>query len=239
MKLAISGTYSSGKTLTSYALSHYVDIPRTRARTMRELLPFAVPGKTLEECTGAELIQLIVRRHVERCVHESHLAKGFVSDGSSLQEWLYGAVRVIVGINPNDSVHLSDVETVERTPEMEFFDAVMDQLGRAIKEHVKDTYDAFVHLPNELALAKDGHRPVNERFRRLADEGIAQAIDELGIPRHVVGGTLPERLNRIVDIFGFAPVMTVEEAIERAQQEYRAVDMTIESDRAWAVGAVS
>jgi len=173
VKLAISGTYSSGKTLTSYALAHYVDIPRTRARTMRELLPIAVPGKTLEECTGAELIQLIVRRHVERCVHESHLTKGFVSDGSSLQEWLYGAVRVIVGINPNDSVHLSDVETVTRTPEMEFFDAVMSQLGSAIKDHVRETYDAFVHLPNELELAKDGHRPVNERFRRLADEGIA------------------------------------------------------------------
>jgi hypothetical protein len=239
MKLAISGTYSSGKTLTSYALSHYVDIPRTRARTMRELLPLAVPGKTLEECTGAELIQLIVRRHVERCVHESHLTKGFVSDGSSLQEWLYGAVRVIVGINPNDSVHLSDVETVERTPEMEFFDAAMAQLGKAIKDHVRETYDVFVHLPNELELAKDGHRPVNERFRRLADEGIAAAIDELGIPRHVVGGTLPERLNKIVDLFGFAPVMTVEEAIERAREEYRAVDMTIESDRAWAVSAVS
>jgi hypothetical protein len=239
MKLAISGTYSSGKTLTSYSLAHYVDIPRTRARTMRELLPLAVPGKTLEQCNGAELIQLIVRRHVERCVHESHLSKGFVSDGSSLQEWLYGAVRVIVGINPNDSVHLSDVETVERTPEMEFFDQVMGELGKAIKDHVKQTYDAFVHLPNELELAKDGHRPVNERFRRLADEGIAAAIDELGIPRHVVGGTLPERLNQIVDLFGFAPVMTVEEAIERAQQEYRAVDMTIESDRAWAVTAAS
>lgn len=239
MKLAISGTYSSGKTLTSYALSHYVDIPRTRARTMRELLPFAVPGKTLEQCNGSELIQLIVRRHVERCVHESHLTKGFVSDGSSLQEWLYGSVRVIVGINPNDSVHLSDVETVERTPAMAFFADVMDELGKAIKDHVKDTYDAFVHLPNELELAKDGHRPVNERFRRLADEGIASAIDELGIPRHVVGGTLPERLNRIVDIFGFAPVIAVEEAIERAQEEYRSVDMTIESDRAWAVTAVS
>ncbi len=201
MKLAISGTYSSGKTLTSYALSHYVDIPRTRARTMRELLPFAVPGKTLEQCNGSELIQLIVRRHVERCVHESHLSKGFVSDGSSLQEWLYGSVRVIVGINPNDSVHLSDVETVERTPEMEFFAEVMDQLGKAIKEQA--------------------------------------AIDELGIPRHVVGGTLPERLNRIVDIFGFAPVIDVDEAIERAQEEYRSVDMTIESDRALAVTAVS
>jgi hypothetical protein len=239
MKLAISGTYSSGKTLTSYALSHYIGVPRTRARTMRELLPFAVPGKTLEQCNGAELIQLIVRRHVERVVHESHLTDGFISDGSSLQEWLYGSVRVIVGINPNESVHLDDTQTVEKTPEMLFFEQVMDQLGVAIKQHVRDTYDAFVHLPNELELAKDGHRPVNERFRTLADQGIAAAIDELGIPRHVVGGTLTERLDRIVEIFGFSTVTDVDTAIERAQEEYRAVDMTIESDRAWAVGQAS
>ncbi len=239
MKLAISGTYSSGKTLTSYALAHYVGIPRTRARTMRELLPIAVPGKTLEECTAAELIQLIVRRHVERVVQESHLPNGFVSDGSSLQEWIYGSVRVVVGINPNDSVHLTELETVDRTTEMEFFEQVMAQLGVAVKDHVKSTYDAFVHLPNELELAKDGHRPVNERFRSMADESIAATIDELAIPRHVVGGSLSERLNGIVDIFDLTPVIDVRTAIERAQEEYRAVDMTIESDRAWAKATAS
>jgi hypothetical protein len=237
MKLAISGTYSSGKTLTSYALSHYVAIPRTRARTMRELLPFAVPGKTLEDCNAAELIQLIVRRHVERTVHESHLTEGFVSDGSSLQEWIYGTVRVVVGINPNASLHLGELESVERTVEMRFFEQVMAQLGVAIKEHVRETYDAFVHLPNELELAKDGHRPVNERFRSMADESIGATIDELGIPRHVVGGTLVQRLERIAELFDFTPVLGVHTAIERAQQEYRAVDMTIEADRAWAVAS--
>ncbi|MGP4113743.1 AAA family ATPase [Streptomyces sp. 4N509B] len=239
MKLAISGTYSSGKTLTSYALSHYVDIPRTRARTMRELLPVAVPGKTLEECTAAELIQLIVRRHTERLVQESHLSTGFVSDGSSLQEWIYGSVRVVVGINPNDSVHLGALETVERTPQMVFFEQVMEQLGVAVKHHVKETYDAFVHLPNELELAKDGHRPVNERFRSMADEAIAATIDELDIPRHVIGGTLSERLDGIVDTFGLTPVTDVRTAIERAQREYAAIDMTIESDRAWATATAS
>ncbi|HKS50145.1 MAG TPA: AAA family ATPase [Amycolatopsis sp.] len=234
MKLAISGTYSSGKTLTSYALSHLTGIPRTRARTMRELLPFAVPGKTLEECTAAELVQLIVRRHVERCVHESHLTTGFISDGSSLQEWIYGSVRVIVGINPNDSVHLGELESVERSGEILFFEEVMAQLGVAIKQHVADTYEAFVHLPNELTLARDGHRPVNERFRSMADEAIAREIDALGIQRHVVGGSLPERLTTIVELFELPRLMSVDGAISRAEDEYRAVDMTIESDRAWA-----
>ena len=232
MRIAISGTYSSGKTLTSYALAHYVGIPRTRARTMRELLPEAVPGKTLEQCTAAELVQLIVRRHVDRAVHESRFEGSFISDGSSLQEWIYGSVRVIVGINPNDSVHLSELESVERTADIRVFDAVMEQLGIAFKQHVQQTYDVFVHLPNELALAADGHRPVNERFRSMADERLLEVAAELGIPAHVVGGTVEERLVEIARLFELPALMSPEEAIAKAQAEYEALDMRTESDRA-------
>lgn len=231
MRLGISGTYSSGKTITAMALSHYTGIPRTRAKTMREILPDAAPGKTLDECTAAELLQMIVVRHVDRAVHESRLASGFISDGSSLQEWIYGSVRVIVGINPNDSIHLSDLESVEKTPELAFFENVMAELGKAMKRHVKATFDAFVHLPNELPLAKDGHRPVNERFRALSDESLMRTVRELDIPRHIVGGDLAERLDRIVTVFGFPTVMDVHEAIDVAQTEYAAMDVRAETER--------
>jgi hypothetical protein len=39
MKLAVSGTYSSGKTRTVMTLAHYTGIPRTLAKTIRELTP--------------------------------------------------------------------------------------------------------------------------------------------------------------------------------------------------------
>lgn len=238
MRIAISGTYSSGKTFTSYALSHYTGIPRVRARTMRELMPVAVPGKTLEQCTAAELVQLIVRRHTDRVLHESRFPESFISDGTSLQEWIYGSVRVVVGINPNDSIHLSELEAVERTAEIAVFDAVMEQLGRAFKDHVKNTYEAFVHLPNELELARDGHRPVNERFRSMADERLLEVAAELGIPTRIIGGSVADRLVRIAEVFGLRAQMSVDEAIDRADAEYKALDMTIESDRAGVVGAV-
>ena len=239
MKIAISGTYSSGKTFTTYALSHYIGMPRVRARTMRELMPIALPGKTLEQCTAAELVQLIVRRHTDRVLHESGFPESFVSDGSSLQEWIYGSVRVIVGINPNASMHLSDLEAVERTAEIAVFDAVMEQLGKAFKDHVKETYDAFVHLPNELELAADGHRPVNERFRSMADQRLLEVAAELEIPTYIVGGAIPDRLVRIAEIFNLSPLMSVAEAIDLADAEYKALDMRVESDRAAVVGAVN
>jgi hypothetical protein len=231
MRLGISGTYSSGKTLTAIALSNFTGIPRTRAKTMREILPDAAPGKTLEECTAAELIQMIVIRHCERAVHESRLWDGFVSDGCSLQEWIYGTVRVTVGINPNESLHLSDLESVEMTDELRFFEDVMNNLGNAVKKHVKKTFDVFVHLPNELPLAADGHRPVNERFRSMSDEMLQKTLAELQIPFLTVGGDVATRLENIANVFNFKRVMSVEDAIARAEKEYASLDVRSEAER--------
>ncbi|GGZ58113.1 AAA family ATPase [Streptomyces subrutilus] len=228
MKLAIAGTYSVGKTLTTMAVAHLTGLPRSSAKTMRELLPISIPGKTLEECTPAELIMLIMRRNQERAVNESHLPHGFVSDGSSLHEWAYGTVRVLVGINPNDSVNLDTVEVGE---EVRFYGKVLEQMAVPAKQHAKAAYDSFVHLPIEFPLVQDGHRPVNERFRSLADELMLKTLDELNIPYHSVGGTIPERLQKIIDIYGIRPVVSIEEAIERAQQEYAQLDTTSEVDR--------
>jgi hypothetical protein len=234
MRLGISGTYSSGKTLTAIALSNFTGIPRTRAKTMREILPEAAPGKTLEECTAAELIQMIVIRHSERGVHENRLWEGFISDGCSLQEWIYGTVRVTVGINPNESIHLSDLESVEKTDELKFFEDVMNNLGNAMKKHVKRTFEAFVHLPNELPLAADGHRPVNERFRSMSDEMLQRTLTELQIPYLTVGGALATRLENISNVFNFKPVMSVSDAIARAEKEYASLDVRSEAERAAA-----
>jgi hypothetical protein len=228
MNLAISGTYSVGKTLTTMAVSHLTGLPRSAAKTMRELLPISVPGKTLEECTAPEIIMLIMRRNQERAVNESHLGNGFVSDGSSLHEWCYGTVRVTVGINPNESVSL---DTVEMTDEICFYAGVLTQMGVPARQHAKAAYDAFVHLPIEFPLVADGHRPVNERFRSLADDMLLKVLRELDIPVHIVGGSVAERLERITELFDFTPKMSVAEAIDRAERDYAAIDTRSELER--------
>jgi AAA domain-containing protein len=228
MRLGISGTYSSGKTLTAMALSYYTGVPRTRAKTMREILPEAVPGKTLEECTAAELLQMIVVRHVDRAVHESRLADGFISDGSSLQEWIYGSVRVLVGINPNASAGL---DSVEKTPELRFFEDVIGRMGVSMKQHVKRSFDGFVHLRNELPLSEDGHRPVNDRFRSLCDSILMETLDDLAIPYAIVSGTVEQRLEQIAGLHGLPARMTPSEAAERALREYATLDTRVETER--------
>lgn len=225
MNLAISGTYSTGKTTTTLALSYLTGIPRTHAKTMREILPEALPGKKLEECSPAELFQLGMRRYTERAVHESHLPNGFISDGSSIHEWVYGKVRVNVGINPNEAKGLIK----EKSNEMKFFDEVMDNMGAVMKQHAKRSYDEFIHLPVEFPLVEDGHRPVSEFFRKLSDELLIKTLHELGIKYHIVSGTIEERLKQIVDIYNFKTVMDIESAIDLAIIETSKLQTTIES----------
>jgi hypothetical protein len=237
MKLAVSGTYSSGKTRTVMTLAHYTGIPRTLAKTIRELLQEAVPGKTLAEVTPAEFVQVMMRRHVGRAVHEALLGDSFLSDGSSLQEWLYGAARVIHGMNPNATADQDrPFADGPADAEMAFFEQVVAQFGHAFKQHVKGTYDAFVHLRHELPIAGDGHRPMNNHFRATIDEMLLSTLDELRVPYHVIGGGFPERLTQIVDIFELPTVMDMDTAIALANEEYAQQDLRMETERARASG---
>ncbi|BCY08848.1 AAA family ATPase [Actinoplanes sp. L3-i22] len=234
MKIAVSGTYSSGKTRTVMALSHYTGVPRTLAKAIREIMPEAVPGKALAEVTPAEFVQLMMRRHVGRAVHEALLGERFISDGSSLQEWLYGAARVLHGMNPNATA-AGGVAPATSAAEMAFFEQVVAQFGFAFKQHVKKTYDSFVHLRHELPIADDGHRPMNEKFRSTIDEMLLTTLQELDIPVYVVGGSFEERLDRIVEIFALPTVISREQAIERANADYAALDLRLEKERARSV----
>jgi hypothetical protein len=228
MRLAVSGTYSTGKTITTMALAHYTGIPRSAAKTMRELLPISVPGKTLEQCTGSEILMLITRRNTERAVNESHLGDSFISDGSSIHEWIYGTVRVIVGVNPTAN---TTMENVERTDEIRYFEDVIDKLGVPAKQHALAGYDAFVRLPIEFPMVADGHRPVNERFRLLADEMIQAEVDKLGIPTFTAGGTVEERLVSITGHYNLPTVISIEEAVARAKADYDLIDTRSELER--------
>lgn len=236
MKLSVSGTYSAGKTSTVIALAHYTGMPRTLARTIREIMPAALPGKTLAQVTPAEYLQIAMRRHTGRAVAEAVLGDSFISDGSSLQEWIYGAARVRFGMNPSATAQIEEVRREDLTPEMRFFEAVIEQFGHAFRQHVKGTFDAFVHLENERPLTDDGHRPMNERFRAFCDEMLLQTVGDLGIACWHVRGTMEQRLEQIADLFDFPVVMPASEAIALMETDYAAIDKRLENERQ-AVGA--
>jgi hypothetical protein len=134
-------------------------------------------------------------------------------------------------MDPSATVGLDRAEKNEYSDEMRFFEKVVDQFGYAFKQHVKATFDAFVHLRHELPIADDGHRPLNDNFRSTIDDMLLATLDELDIPYHVVGGTLPERLTVIVDRMCLHTVTGVEEAIALAREDYAKLDMRLELER--------
>ncbi|MFM9785743.1 ATP-binding protein, partial [Streptomyces scabiei] len=76
------------------------------ALSAREILTDLYPGRRFQDMTASELMALGLKRFEERIRAEEQAVeqkKGFISDGSVLNEWIYGTVRMKVGINPGST----------------------------------------------------------------------------------------------------------------------------------------
>jgi hypothetical protein len=222
LHLAVSGTYSSGKTTTTEALSIATGIPRTDALTAREILVDLMPGKQFNQLNAAELLALGLRRLEERIHGEAEQRGPFISDGSVLHEWVYGEARMRVGLNPGAPWYHRALKRVVGVPSKPFMQRYMNAYGLVTQARAQRLYDAFVHLPVEFEMAKDGHRPVSEKYRRVTDELLVETLERLRIPYHVVGGSVRERVEAIVEIHELPLVMPVTEAVELAQRRIKA-----------------
>ncbi|MFO7193181.1 hypothetical protein [Thermocrispum sp.] len=54
---------------------------------------------------------------------------------------------------------------------------------------------------------------MSEEFRRSSDSLLVATLDELGIPYRVVGGSVRERIQRIVDLVDLPLVMPIDQAV--------------------------
>ncbi|MGP7816806.1 AAA family ATPase [Niallia sp. 01092] len=221
IKVAISGSYSSGKTTTTEALSALTGINRSYARTMRELLPVYAPGKELEECTIFELYELGIRRFVERAINENNIVGSYVTDGSSIHEYIYGLARLKYDIYMGNNYIKKAISRIAILPYKKVLNGFIDSFGNIVKTYAKDYYDIFIHLPIEFPLVRDGHRPQSETFRSICNDLLLDTIKELGIDYLVVHGSLENRLKQIVDRLNLKCMMSYEEAISIATERTR------------------
>lgn len=154
----------------------------------------------------------------------------FISDGGVFHEWVYFEARMRVGINPGADWWVNAIKRVTGLPVKHFYQRYTDTLGAVTKTRAKKIYDAYVHLPVEFDMHPDGHRPVSEKFRRLSDELLIQSLEEMGLPYHVVGGSIPERLEKIISIFDLPVVVPIDEAIALAQTRVEAAIDVLKTD---------
>lgn len=215
-RIVISGTYCTGKTTLSLALSLATGIPATHALTMREILPQLFPGKTLRSCSYAELLCLGMKRFEERIRAEATLPQGFISDGCTLQEWLYGSTRLVTGAYPDEyPLQLRLKHLLQYRVYRDFRKQLRGFEGMA-KAYASTHYDIFFHLPVEFAFVSDGHRPTSERFREASEQRLLQTYREMGIAPVMVRGDLDTRLRTIMDHLQLPAVVPLEDAIRRA-----------------------
>ncbi|MCC8146275.1 MAG: ATP-binding protein [Bacteroidales bacterium] len=218
MKIVISGTYSTGKTTTALALSLLTGIPVTHARTMREILPTAFPGKRLEKCDFHELMELGMRRFTERIITEKEIGNSFISDGCPLQEWIYGTTRMTTGLNPAEKPWKIKLHKAIYNRGWNVFSETINGFGCIAKEYTKKHYDKIIHLPVEFPFNPDGHRPTSELFRQKSEILLKKTYTELGLEVFEVKGSLEERLNKIITHLELSPILSTKEAIITANK---------------------
>ncbi|WP_207694325.1 hypothetical protein DOK67_0000908 [Enterococcus sp. DIV0212c] len=220
IRLVISGTYSTGKTTTTTALSIATGIPLINALSAREILTELYPGRRFQDMNATELLALGLKRMEERIREEMALYQthgSFISDGSVMNEWIYGTVRMKVGINPGSSFTHRLAKAVLGLPARGFFKKYLDAYGQVANQHAKQWYTDAVHLPIEFEMDPDGHRPVSEKYRTLSDQELKNAFINVGIEPNLIKGSQVERVRRIVDLYHLPLVVPVEEAVALAE----------------------
>lgn len=222
IRLVISGTYSTGKTTTTTALSIATGIPLINALSAREILTDLYPGRRFQDMNATELMALGLKRMEERIREEVVLYQktgSFISDGSVLNEWIYGTVRMKVGINPGATFTHRLAKAVLGLPARSFFRKYLDAYGQVANQHAKEWYTDAVHLPIEFDMDPDGHRPVSEKYRVLSDQELRTAFIDIGLEPKIITGKQVERVQQIVESYNLPIVVPIEEAVQLAEKK--------------------
>lgn len=193
MRIAVSGTYGTGKSTLAALLAMEAHIPLVAARGMRDFLKENFNGKPLDECDYLDLLELGVRRFEERVATEASHPHGFVSDGSTLNEWAYGLGRIRFGLSLG-------AQAEKHKQQQSQFDAVINRMGRVFRDHAATAYDLVIHLPIEFPIDSDGHRPLMEEYRSFTNNLLRDAAADLGVPVIEVGGDTQVRTRRALEV---------------------------------------
>jgi len=180
MRIAVTGSYGAGKTTLVRALSAHTGLPYRHVPDMRSPLWHA--GKQATECNRDELIELMVRRLMDRAALEFD-ERDVVSDGSLLHDWVFVRTMLMHGAHPTHDVHADTSWQIES----------IEPIRRAVLTRMAGLYDLVIHLPIEFPLAQE-NQPVSDKFRELSDRYLISELERLSIPMLKVSGTLDERL---------------------------------------------
>ena len=174
MKIAITGAHSSGKTTLSKFFSQENNIPFVRGDTIKQIMERYFPGKSIEQLSDSENLEL-ERLGLESRIKEESKSESFVSDGCTLNSIAYLKAKV---------------KDVDKSPGFSEFYKLATKNAK--------NYDFIIYLPPELPLVDDGFRPLSPEFRLEIDYLLLEILKDYKF--YTVRGELKERIKQLKNI---------------------------------------
>lgn len=224
LKIAITGTFQTGKTLITQTLSIITGMPPVEAAQSFDCVAKYFPGKRLEQLTPDDCFQLDVFYLMELAVHEHNFPGGFWSDGELIQRVATGMMHIHQHYHPEHEKSPFGKVCLGANRMMD--SRKMRRLSRIyeglIKAYSESTYHSIVHFPVEFPIGES--KPDNgfNRHRMEYDQRIIDFLEGLALKHYIITGNPAEKVGKILDIYQLKPLMSIEAAIGRAKSNYYA-----------------
>ena len=175
LRIAIVGSFSTGKTTLAAALAERLELPML-PEAAREV---AGLGFKLDKDATPEVEALIFLKHYNNELS----ADSFVVDRSMLDVMAYA--RWVLDNRP-------------RSKEI----AIWHECERLAERRLRTAYTHVFYLPIEFPIVPDGLRPDDPEFQADIDERLRALLEAHGLVYETITGSVEERLDKILRAVG-------------------------------------
>ncbi|EPR12024.1 AAA family ATPase [Ruminiclostridium papyrosolvens] len=204
LRIAISGTFATGKTTLAVALEQLMAIPMVSVKSMEKVTSVHFPGKTIDQCSPYEYYQICIYRFLEQVMSENRVQGNFIVDGTLIESYIYGQVK-LNSLNYTPFSFNLFANNLEIITHKNIYENFYKSLGNVFKEYCKRNYHSFIHLPVESPAQQENYHYYSDKVRKTCDEMIINALEEIGIKYYIITGSTEERLKKIINIYGIKP----------------------------------
>ncbi len=180
-KITLIGSYGNGKTLTSFALSKIMNIPRAHVENIDSLYKdiYGVE-KDPKLYTTPELFSVGLARFHSRIRQEKK--DGFISDGSVLNELAYGYARIKISSKSSKS------KSLKKYLFKDMYEDFGKRLERTIVDYAKTAYDAIYYL--KIDPISQNLSETTVLFQNYFDEKMTSLLEKNNIKYNRLSGNV-------------------------------------------------
>lgn len=214
-KVAITGTFLTGKSTICEALKNLTNIPIIKTTSIELILQQHSSCKTLWECSPCEYFKVCLLNFKEQMLKVNQKSQSFWSEDTLISNYAYGLIKTTIGYSYTNQ--LSNI--MKRITMMPYNKALIkcyEAFGEVIKMYMLETYNSIIHLPVEFEYGNSTAYPDFRKTRKMCDELMIQILEDMGIRHYIITGDIKDRLEKIIKIYDLKPVVNIETAIEKS-----------------------